>query len=261
METAVFLPFENYDIPMIVNIPDNASEKLPCLILLHGFMAYKEGDGFLFKVLAQRLAESGTASIRFDFCSMGESRGSRVKYGLGQMLKETEAVCRYAQTREDINSGRIGLLGHSLGGRTAVLSSRLNPVCIVTLNGALAESTEALQTQWKKEECMECGYAIMTAGDGNPHLLYPQFFIDMNRYHAAEAMNGYAGSTLICIGKDDPTVDPSVSLDFYRSLDPDRCQLLEIDKANHTFNAKTRDYTKVHELADHLIAWLADNLQ
>ena len=36
--------------------------------------------------------------------------------------------------------------------------------------------------------------------------------------------------------------------------------MLVIDKANHTFNAKTGDYTKVYELLEKLIPWLKENI-
>ena len=36
--------------------------------------------------------------------------------------------------------------------------------------------------------------------------------------------------------------------------------LLVIEKANHTFNAKTKDYTKVYELLSKMIPWLKEHL-
>ncbi len=260
METTEYLQFENYDIPMIISIPDMDKPNYPCLIMLHGFMAYKEGDGFLFRVMARRFAKQGIATIRFDFCSMGESRGSREKYGLEQMLNETEEVYRFASAYAKIDSSKIGLMGHSLGGRAAVLCTQLNPICIVTLNGALDESMEGLQKQWKKDECLKYGHAIMKTSEGNPQLLYPKFFNDLNAYHIADTMNHYRGSVLICIGKDDPTVDPQVSINFYNKMDKNRCQMLTIDNANHTFNAKTRSYEKVNELIDDMLPWLIMHL-
>ena len=60
---------------MILTYPDTLGP-YPCMLCLHGFLSYKEGDGHLLQKSAQYLAEHGIASARIDFCSMGENRAS-----------------------------------------------------------------------------------------------------------------------------------------------------------------------------------------
>ena len=67
------------------------------MLLLHGFMSYKEGDGYLFRKTAEKFAEVGIASARIDFCSMGENRYSRVHYGTEICVKEAKTAFEYLQ--------------------------------------------------------------------------------------------------------------------------------------------------------------------
>ena len=139
MEERLFIPCEDHDIPMVLTLPDTHQDRHPALLLLPGFMAYKEGDGYLLRVAAQRLAEAGIASARIDFCSMGENRASRRRYGLEILQKEARTAYRYLCERPEIDGERVGLLGHSMGGRVALLCGPLQPKCIVTLNGAAGD--------------------------------------------------------------------------------------------------------------------------
>ena len=43
-EKRIFIPCEDHDIPMVLAYPDTEGV-FPCMLLLHGFMSYKEGDG------------------------------------------------------------------------------------------------------------------------------------------------------------------------------------------------------------------------
>ena len=114
MEERLFIPCEDHDIPMVLTLPDTDKDRYPALLLLHGFMAYKEGDGYLLRVAARRLAEAGIASARIDFCSMGENRASRRRYGLGILQEEVGTAYRYlrehpyAQRRQYPLHGRTG---------------------------------------------------------------------------------------------------------------------------------------------------------
>lgn len=136
IEERLFVPCKDHDIPMVLCVPQ-AEGSYPCMLLLHGFLSYKEGDGYLLAKCAQALAKAGIASARIDFCSMGENRSSRIHYGTKIMLEETKTIYQFLQKNKRFISDRIGLLGHSFGGRIALLSTGLNPKCIVTLNGAL----------------------------------------------------------------------------------------------------------------------------
>lgn len=259
LEKRLFIPCDDHDIPMVIARPDGEGP-FPCMLLLHGFMSYKEGDGYLFTKTAEKLAEAGIASARIDFCSMGENRYSRVHYGTKICIKEAKVAFEYLQTNEHILHDRIGILGHSMGGRITFLSSELPSKCLVTLNGAVnvAKRGAMKLTGLNTQEMEARGYTVYHTSDGRSELLFSKFVEDLLIH--SDAIYNYANPILVCVGADDPTVDPQVSYSFVENCGMNNVDLLVIEKANHTFNAKTKDYTKVYELLSKMIPWLKEHL-
>ncbi len=259
LEKRLFIPCDDHDIPMVIARPDGEGP-FPCMLLLHGFMSYKEGDGYLFTKTAEKLAEAGIASARIDFCSMGENRYSRVHYGTKICIKEAKVAFEYLQTNEHILHDRIGILGHSMGGRITFLSSELPSKCLVTLNGAVnvAKRGAMKLTGLNTQEMEARGYTVYHTSDGRSELLFSKFVEDLQIH--SDAIYNYANPILVCVGADDPTVDPQVSYSFVENCGMNNVDLLVIEKANHTFNAKTKDYTKVYELLSKMIPWLKEHL-
>lgn len=259
IERRIFLHCDDHDIPMVITYPNNEGQ-FPCILLLHGYMAYKEGDGYLFTKTAQELAKAHIASARIDFCSMGENRYSREHYGTEICLKETKCAFEHLQKDDYIISDRIGILGHSMGGRITFLSSNLPSKCLISFNGAINVSNlNGMKVSDDVLKDMEDkGYSIIHTSDGRSELLFPKFVEDC-KIHSDDIYK-YKNPILVCVGANDPTLDPHVSYDFVDNCHMDNVDMIVIDQANHTFNAKTGDYTKVYELLDKVIPWLKKNL-
>jgi len=261
MEKRVFVKCEDHDIPMVIVYPDNCNGPYPTVLMLHGFMSYKEGDGFLFSKAAEEFKKIGIASARVDFCSMGENRFSRENYGLTIMLQETKRSFEFLQHDPEIDSEKIGILGHSLGARVAFLSSHLAPKCLITLNGAIdvyKEIPERFTSLFKPLDNMDC--MILSISDGRKELLYQRFF-DENREFVSNEIFNYTNPILVCVAENDPTLRPEVSYDFVKEFNSSNVEMLTISNANHTFNAKTGNYAKVNELLDRMKPWLIKNLK
>ena len=69
-----------------------------------------------FAVLARFLAEQGIASLRYDDRGVGESTGNFLTATSGDFAKDALAVWNYACGLKELDSERIGILGHSEGG-------------------------------------------------------------------------------------------------------------------------------------------------
>ena len=259
IEKRIFIPCADHDIPMVISYPSQDGV-FPCVLLLHVFMAYKEGDGYLFRKTAEEFAEAGIASARIDFCSMGENRYSRRNYGVGICIKEAKTAFDYLLNDTTIDPKRIGILGHSMGGRIAFLSSELPSKCLISFNGAICvdkvKEMKLNGLDWKGLK--KNGYTIVETSDGRSELLFSKFVEDNTI--TSDAIYKYKNPILVCVGADDPTLDPNVSYDFVNNCHMDNVDMIVIDKANHTFNAKTGDYTKVYELLEKVVSWLKDNL-
>ncbi|MFY7876584.1 MAG: alpha/beta hydrolase family protein, partial [Pirellula sp.] len=69
-----------------------------------------------FAVLAHFLAEQGIASLRYDDRGVGESTGNFLTATSADFAKDALAVWNYACGLKELDSERIGILGHSEGG-------------------------------------------------------------------------------------------------------------------------------------------------
>ena len=260
MEERLFIPCNDHDIPMVISYPESGNN-FPCLLMLHGYMAYKEGDGYMFTKFAKELADNGIASARIDFVSMGENRYSRENYGLKVMLEETKTAFEYLQRHPRMDEKRIGIMGHSLGGRITFLSAGLPSKCLVSLNGAVnvKEKMGMKQPASFKTEKGD-GYQIIHTSDGRAELLFDRFGEESDVY-LNEDVYEYTNPILVCIGASDPTLDPEISYKFVRECGMPNVDEIVIQDANHTFNAKTKDYAKLYELISKVIPWLDENLK
>ena len=260
MEERIFVKCYDHDIPMVISYPEEG-DNLPCILMLHGYMAYKEGDGYLFRKFAEEFSKQGIASARIDFVSMGENRYSRENYGMKTMLKETKTAFEYLQNNFKIDANRIGIMGHSLGGRVTFLSSNLPSKCLISLNGSVNVDEKLGKLQPTSFKTLERdGYTIIHTSDGRVELLFPRYFEELNEC-ISDDIYKYTNPILICIGANDPTLDPNVSYNFVKNCGMKNVDEIVIQDANHTFNAKTGDYTKVYELIGKVIPWLDKNLK
>lgn len=136
----------------------NASGRLPVVILFHGFTGYKDGPELVD--IAKRLAEAGIVSIRFTASGFGGSEGTLENdYRFSNHYKDAEAVYEYIFQLPYVDSSRIGVYGHSMGGKLAVLFTShqtIKAFCIasapVSFYGTLYE---ALMSEWKRKGFFE----------------------------------------------------------------------------------------------------------
>ena len=229
------------------------------MLLSHGFMSAKNLDGHMVQKISSELTKKGIATARMDLCSMGENICSREKYGMRIMIEEVKACFKYLQSLSYISEKRIGLLGHSLGGRLAFTCSTLPTKLIVTLNGAI-NTDEMVVPSYNKLEMQQLGYSILHTSDGRVELIYKKFERDMKDTLNMN-ISKFKNPILICIAANDPTLDPNVGFKFVKNCHMENVNSIVIDGANHTFNAKTGDYTKLNELNNKMIPWICQNIK
>ena len=118
-----------------------------------------------FLVIADYLTRQGFATLRVDDRGVGASTGDFATATTFDFAKDTHAGVAYLKTRSEIDSSRIGLLGHSEGGLIAPLvATETDDVAfIVLLAGPAATGLEVillqsemiLQTQGLPESMIE----------------------------------------------------------------------------------------------------------
>jgi fermentation-respiration switch protein FrsA (DUF1100 family) len=105
-----------------LTIPKNTTE-FPTVVLISGSGPQDRNSELLghkpFWVIADHLTKNGIGVLRVDDRGTAESEGNYNEASLDAFIKDTESALAYLQSRKDINSSKIGLIGHSLGGLIA----------------------------------------------------------------------------------------------------------------------------------------------
>ena len=105
-----------------VLVRPEASGRVPCVVLGHGFGALKEGGPIRS---AERFAAAGLACLAFDYRYFGESGGEpRQLLDIGKQLADWRAAIAYVRTLDGVDPERIALWGSSFsGGHVIVLAA------------------------------------------------------------------------------------------------------------------------------------------
>ena len=136
--------FSNGDIVLAgeLTLPDGDGPHAAVVLISGSGDQDRDSDfgGFrLFAVLADHLAGAGVASLRFDDRGVGGSTGDRLQATLQDRAGDVEAAVDVLRSRDDINAGSVGLVGHSEGGIVApVVANRTDGVAFVVLLAAPA---------------------------------------------------------------------------------------------------------------------------
>jgi len=105
----------------IIQKPATApGERIPMVILMHGFMGNKGGNperATLFDVIADKLEAQGIATLRFDFNGHGESEGEFWQMTVPNEIEDALKVFEYVRDLRYVST--VSVLGHSQGGVVA----------------------------------------------------------------------------------------------------------------------------------------------
>ncbi|MDD4993277.1 MAG: alpha/beta fold hydrolase [Paludibacter sp.] len=133
------LPKKEGKFPVVVMItgsgPQNRDEEL---------MGHKP-----FLVIADYLTRNGIGVLRYDDRGCYESKGNFAKATTNDFATDVDAAVNYLKTRKDIDSKKIGLIGHSEGGIIApiVASKNKSVSYIVLMAGTAIPGSELLLRQ------------------------------------------------------------------------------------------------------------------
>ncbi len=104
-----------------------------------------------FLVLADHLTRKGVAVLRFDKRGIGKSTGDYANATMEDFTGDAEAALAYLKTRKEIDSGKLGLIGHSEGGLVAPMvatnSQSLSWIVLLAGPGLKGEDVLLLQSE------------------------------------------------------------------------------------------------------------------
>ena len=123
---------------------DNGKDS-PHLIFVHGLGNVRSGNEALD--LADRLVELGYSILMFDLRGHGSSEGSRVSGGYFEQ-QDVLGAYDYLVAQRGAEAGRVGLMGFSMGGSTAILAAVDEPgIQAVAADSPYAAASELISQE------------------------------------------------------------------------------------------------------------------
>lgn len=96
-------------------------QRLPAFIVLHGFVGSK--DESHAQVQAEMMEQFSYVALRFDFRCCGESEGERGQVRCFDQVADAKNALTFLAGREEVDSARIGVIGHSFGAAVSIYSA------------------------------------------------------------------------------------------------------------------------------------------
>lgn len=128
-------------------------KKFPAVILITG-SGQQDRDETLFEhkpfaVIADYLTKLGYAVLRIDDRGAGKSTGNFYTTGTKEYIADANTAIAYLKKNKNINSSKIGLMGHSLGGMIApmVAAENKDVAFIISLAGVGVKGKDLLIKQ------------------------------------------------------------------------------------------------------------------
>ena len=196
-------------IPAIIYLPEGVQD-VPLVLMCHGFTGKKEGDNDHFLQLGELLAQNGIAAITIDFSGCGDSGDTSENYTLDNMEKDMDAAIDFMEDRYSIDETKVGIVGHSMGGRVATeyldnvqAAALWAPADGDSLSGLeFLNDYEGLYDTAKEEGSVDSGWDC----NGEDFILSRDFFDDMLVSYPSNKLSSFTGPLLVAFGDNDDVI-------------------------------------------------------
>ncbi|HOJ30991.1 MAG TPA: prolyl oligopeptidase family serine peptidase [bacterium] len=237
----------------ILHLPDRKTtyEKFPAVIFCHGFSGNKSESHFIFTKTARQIASCGLACLRFDFMGSGDSAGSFEEMTLETEIFDAFQAYEYLAGLPFINKENIGILGLSMGAIPAVIVASKIPLKSLCLWAPVAypeEISKKILTAAVRKKLQQQGTAYL---NGAGLRIGKHFINSLKKINPVEAASRFCGHTLIIHSKDDPTINVSHALAYYKAFHNAAItkRMIILEKGGHTFVTEQSENIVIQETA------------
>jgi pimeloyl-ACP methyl ester carboxylesterase len=256
MEHHITIRSDQAELAATLHYPASTGSKNPVIIIAHGFVGNRIGVDRLFIKAARDFSEQGYMVLRFDYAGCGESTGQYGAGGLDALIDQTRHVIDYVLSIDCVDPARVVLLGHSLGGATAVLTAAKDKrVKSLVLWSAIAHPfSDIVKIMGKQryEDAVQLGKV-----DYLGYSFEPLFFESLTRHQPFEQLRKFTGDVLVVHGTADEVV-PADYCFLYQKLfwmrSQGQCDKEVILQADHTYSS-TQSYTQLLSITK---KWLSE---
>ncbi|WP_019006566.1 alpha/beta hydrolase [Cohnella laeviribosi] len=242
MERPFTIRHEGLNLAATIHYPNlegkKEGQKLPLIIINHGFVGNRIGVDRLFVLAAREFAQKGNLVIRFDFAGCGESEGVYGEHGLDSMIEQTRTVLEYGLSLDLVDPLRVTLLGHSLGGAVALLTAardrRIKSLVLWSTVGYPFNDILRIVGRKTYDESVTRGSA-----DYLGYTLKPEFFDSLMRHQPFQETQRFSGDVLLVHGTGDDVIPADYTFLLEKTFwlrGEGRCDKVIIFQADHTYS-------------------------
>lgn len=243
----------------------------PWVLQAHGYTGSK--DWGPHRLLADRLARIGIASIRFDFSGDGRAADGTVDLEVvarnvySAEIEDMHLVRAWGDERPELDAKRRGFVGHSRGGGLGFVhveesGDYATAVGWASMDGVLNFSQERLEN-WRREGFVELRHHSL----GHDVRLGTGLLDDAakygDRYDVCRAIGTLGFPILICHGVRDHALGPDVAERLFNASNAAGTRLRWIADAGHAFGGREDQDevpSRLTALLDETESWLVDKL-
>ncbi|MDD4599929.1 2-succinyl-6-hydroxy-2,4-cyclohexadiene-1-carboxylate synthase [bioreactor metagenome] len=255
MEQQVIINTQEQSLYGILHLPEVFNqEKVPVVVICHGFISSKTGQHRMFVKAARELCQGGFAVLRFDFSGCGDSTGEYKDISVPRQVEETRRVIDFVAQYPAIDDSRIVLLGHSLGGAVATVSAahdnRVNKLILLSPVAEPFKDIVGIVGKELYDQCHKDGVVNFQGFE-----LGAQFFSSLIGLQPLSQAEYFGGDVLIVHGSGDveiPLNNARLYQNVYKWRGRSHCKLQVVKGADHTYSSTAWK----SECFDIILKWL-----
>lgn len=239
----------------VLDYPDGPEGKLPAVVIAHGFGAFKEYTPLV--KLSRDLVSNSFVTLRFDFSNcIGESEGKCEDMMLSHQVNDLASAINYMKDVTFVDPNRIGVVGHSLGGLTCIVTAttKRSIKAIVTVSSPASFNKQRLFKEDTLEEWKEKG-VIKYPNWKKGHVdLHYSFVEDLREYDASKIVKNVKAPIMIIHGTADDVVPIEEGRSIFENANEPK-EMKEIEGADHYW--KGAAYKPMSEA---VVGWMKKHL-